>query len=238
MNSYAQLKDTIFLNEDFIKLTKETYFSNEKNEHFFHFQIQEDSTTIALIKVAKRKHGRIDINTHNKIKKYLFYLSDEKIDSTKTIIINYFPKQDNCYIANNPWSKASIKNFKRFVQELKNKENISQFFIFKDTRTVNNFNDYFTNENQLKGAIYGINDYIPQHNDLGNIKINDDLCEVVYSSLLYLNDSKGGELVLNGIDFTISKGDITVFPAETIHKVKPVLSGERYAVMFRLYRKL
>ncbi|REH54929.1 hypothetical protein C7448_102462 [Tenacibaculum gallaicum] len=144
LNSYAQLKDTIFLNEDFIKLTKETYFSNEKNEHFFHFQIQEDSTTIALIKVAKRKHGRIDINTHNKIKKYLFYLSDEKIDSTKTIIINYFPKQDNCCIANNPWSKASIKNFKRFVQELKNKENISQFFIFKDTRTVNNFSDYFS----------------------------------------------------------------------------------------------
>ncbi|MCG7502911.1 hypothetical protein MHM83_13660 [Tenacibaculum sp. Mcav3-52] len=144
LGAYAQLKDTIFLNENSIKLTKEAYFSNEKNEHFFHFKTQKDSTTTILIKVAQRKYGRIDINTHNKIKKYLFFLSNKEIDSSKTIIINYFPKQDNCCIPNNPWSIASIKSFKRFVQKLKNKEHIYQFFIFKDTRTVNNFSGYFS----------------------------------------------------------------------------------------------
>ncbi len=59
-----------------------------------------------------------------------------------------------------------------------------------------------------------------------------------YSSLLYLNDSHGGELILNGDEVNIKQGQFVAFPAEILHSVKKIISGQRYVVLFRLYLKI
>ena len=97
-----------------------------------------------------------------------------------------------------------------------------------------NFNQYF--EYNISLFKYGQNDYIQEHDDCGDYKIGDTICEVMYSSLLYLNDCEGGELVVDGNVIDIKKGTFVVFPAEALHSVKPILSKERNAIIFRLYR--
>lgn len=99
-----------------------------------------------------------------------------------------------------------------------------------------NFNQYIQHE--ISVIKYGQGDYIQEHNDCGNIKFCDSIYNVAYSSLLYLNDSHGGELILDGEEINIKQGQFVAFPAETLHSVKEILSGNRYAVLFRLYLKI
>lgn len=98
-----------------------------------------------------------------------------------------------------------------------------------------NFNNYV--QHDITVIKYGKGDFIQKHDDCGNIKIGDHIYNVVYSSLLYLNNSHGGELILNGEEINIKQGQFVTFPAETLHSVNEILSGNRYAVLFRLYIK-
>lgn len=82
--------------------------------------------------------------------------------------------------------------------------------------------------------------YLIEHDDLGDLVMPDgSVRQVAYSSLFYLNDVQGGELVLSESATTIEakEGNVVVFPAEARHKVLAVQSEERYAVLFRLYVK-
>ena len=50
--------------------------------------------------------------------------------------------------------------------------------------------------------------------------------------MMYLNDDyEGGELVINGEDYPLKKGELVIFPSNFMymHKVNPVLSGKRFS---------
>ncbi len=99
-----------------------------------------------------------------------------------------------------------------------------------------NFDSYF--QHSIKAIKYGKGDYVRKHDDCGDVKISDDIFHVQYSCLLYLNDSHGGQLIVDGEEINIKAGTFVIFPAETIHEVKPILSGHRYTVLFRLFKKI
>jgi hypothetical protein len=148
----------------------------------------------------------------------------------------YDPIKKESYVPKNLKNGGSLK--------IKDREKYKILFSVFEKEIItyikkndNNEHNYFFDK-ELLVAKYGINDYVPKHNDLGNINKNGKLCEVVYSSLLYLNDSDGGELILADEEFKIKKGNLIVFPAEKIHSVNKVKSGIRYAILFRYYREL
>lgn len=82
--------------------------------------------------------------------------------------------------------------------------------------------------------------YLPEHDDIGDVVMDDgSVRHVAYSCLLYIEPSDGGELVLKPgttqeLTITPARGNYVAFAASTRHRVLPVLSGDRYAVLFRL----
>ena len=94
-------------------------------------------------------------------------------------------------------------------------------------------------DTELSVMRYGMGDYIKPHNDLGIQKDRKGIkgsFEAAYTCLLYLNEIKGGELVLPNINEEIvpKAGTMVIFHASEQHAVNKVFSLERYAVLFRL----
>lgn len=92
---------------------------------------------------------------------------------------------------------------------------------------------------QITVLRYGMGDSIIMHDDLGIQKDRHGIkgsFEAAYTCLLYLNEVKGGELVLPSIKQEISPkaGTMVIFHASEKHGVNQVLSPQRYAVLFRL----
>ncbi|WP_439128099.1 hypothetical protein [Polaribacter sp.] len=137
----AQKKE-LYVNDDYVLIGKETYNKNIPGKYFTYFK-QENDSLIIYIKSPSIKVGRIKDSVHNKIKYYLKELTNKKIDEKNTIIINYFPENDKC-LGNRRWNSSILYKFKKFVKNVKSKENISQFFIFKDESVVKNFKRKFT----------------------------------------------------------------------------------------------
>ena len=74
------------------------------------------------------------------------------------------------------------------------------------------FNTY--SEHYIKAKQYGQGDYVKEHDDCGNVKLKGKIHHIAYSCLLYLNDSHGGELIVDGKEIEITKGTFIIFPAE------------------------
>lgn len=147
---YSQNKKIIFADEDLNILSKEEYLKNPLQKKHFEYEAENDSSIIR-IKVERQKFGRIDKATNQKIRIYLQNLSNSPIDSSKTIIINYFPSVDKCQGKDN-WNSFFIQKCNNYIKELEKINNISQFFIFKDENAVKNFGrkfKWYKDENKL-----------------------------------------------------------------------------------------
>lgn len=147
---YSQNKKIIFADEDLNILSKEEYLKNPLQKNHFEYEVENDSSIIR-IKVERQKFGRIDKATNQKIRIYLQNLSNSPIDSSKTIIINYFPSVDKCQGKDN-WNSFFIQKCNNYIKELEKINNISQFFIFKDENAVKNFGrkfKWYKDENKL-----------------------------------------------------------------------------------------
>ncbi|APG64287.1 hypothetical protein LPB136_02385 [Tenacibaculum todarodis] len=140
-NTYSQSKKIMYVDEDLKILTIEQYKSNPLNKRHYEFRVEKDSV-IFYIKAVKEKFGRISKEIHEKIKNNLITVSNSKINSNQTIIINYFPKKDKC-LGNTGWNNSFLKLTKTYTTVLKEKKNIKQFFIFKDDKIVKNFSKEF-----------------------------------------------------------------------------------------------
>ena len=139
--SFTQEKKIKYTDENFKPLTKNEFLSNPLNKNHFLYKIENDSLIIN-IKVERSKFGRINKATNKKIRTYLQKLSGSKVDSTQTIIINYFPSEDKCQGKGN-WNFGFLSLCKDFKKGLQKKKNITQFFIFKDEKAVKNFKRKF-----------------------------------------------------------------------------------------------
>jgi len=138
---YSQNKKIIFADEDLNILSKEEYLNNPLQKKHFEYEVKNDSSIIR-VKVERQKFGRIDKATNQKIRVYLQNLSNYPIDSSKTIVINYFPSVDKCQGKDN-WNSFFIQKCNSYIKRLEKINNISQFFIFKDKNSVKNFGRKF-----------------------------------------------------------------------------------------------
>lgn len=138
---FSQSKKIVFADENLKILTKNDFFNNPLKKDRYILTFENDSSTIK-VKVDREKYGRLTKNRNRNIRSYLETLSSTKIDSTKTVIINYFPTADKCQGKSN-WNKFFIKKCNNFVNQVKKNEKLTQYFIFKDKSSVKNFKKKF-----------------------------------------------------------------------------------------------
>ena len=104
-----------------------------------------------IIHYDKQKVGKISKEILNKIRNQLSSSANKQIDSSQTIVINYFPAPDKCQ-GKEKWNSFFLNKVNRYVKKIEKKENVQQFFIFKDKKSIKNFDKKFTcflDENQL-----------------------------------------------------------------------------------------
>lgn len=144
------LKKKYYYNENLKPLTQEEFKSNKFNKNYFVHKYEKDTADI-FIKILAQETGRLPKKINDSIRKELATFSKEKLASKNTIVINYFPKSDKCR-PDKKWDYNSRLRYKRYLKQFKTKENISQYFIFKDEKSVNNFGKHFNwylDKNQL-----------------------------------------------------------------------------------------
>jgi hypothetical protein len=78
-------------------------------------------------------------------------------------------------------------------------------------------------------------DKMSTHDDTGGAVINGITQHIVFSVMIYLEECKGGELFFpeTGDSFLPAPGRVVVFSADVQHGVKPLLSKQRTAILFR-----
>lgn len=126
-NSYSQEKKIIYSDEDLNELTKEKYISNPLRKRFFEYKTENDSLII-YTRVATNKVGRISKNDLTKIKNQLHNTSKIKIDSSQTIVINFYPGVDNCN--KGPGNSAINALYNKYIRKISKRKDVAQFFIY------------------------------------------------------------------------------------------------------------
>lgn len=135
-------KKEIFVNENFIEISKKEFQEKINNKYYYFYKIENDSL-VAYVKVPTEKFGKITQSNYQTVIQSLSNYSNKKIDSTKTIIINYFPSKDDC-LGDRNWDWYFKKSTKKFLKEVSKKKDLLQFFIFKDESSVKNFGKHFS----------------------------------------------------------------------------------------------
>lgn len=150
LSSFSQDKKNVYADEDLNIITKEEFDQNFLNKYFFIYKSKTDTSNV-IVKVYRQKAGRISKEVHQKIKEQLYEISNIKISSSETIIINYFPSKDKCQGKDN-WNSFFLNKCENYVNNINKKENVTQFFIFKNKNAVRNFGKkfkWYKDENQL-----------------------------------------------------------------------------------------
>ncbi len=135
-NSYSQEKKIIYSDEDLNELTKEKYISNPLKKRFFEYKTENDSLII-YTRVARNKVGRISKNDLTKIKNQLQNTSKIKIDSSQTIVINFYPGIDNCN--KGPGNSTINALYNKYIRKISKRKDVAQFFIYKQIEGTNKY---------------------------------------------------------------------------------------------------
>ena len=149
-NKTFSLKKSYYANEDLKIISKEEYEKNVLKKDFFKLDYLLDTITLT-VKVYRQKSGRLLKKTYDSIKKELSKISNKQIDTNQTIVINYFPAPDKCQ-GKEKWNSFFLNKVNRYVKKIEKKKNVQQFFIFKDKKSIKNFDKKFIcflDENQL-----------------------------------------------------------------------------------------
>jgi hypothetical protein len=108
----------------------EKEYKKIKDNPLEYFKIKAVSDTAKIFTVEKRElKGRLSNDSFNRLVLYLNTISESNVDSSKTIIINYYPGFDKC---NQTSGKDYVNNLhKNFLKEINSNKNIEQYFICK-----------------------------------------------------------------------------------------------------------
>lgn len=126
-------------------------------------------------------------------------------------------------------SKMSRKSKIAFISNI---GNISERIISKIKDHVAEIKGYTPSLGYFQFTQYKEGDYFNWHSDSNNTIFKDRFYTIV---LQLTNDYEGGEfqLLINGNEITLEKGigNLFIFPAETIHRIKPVTENVRYSLV-------
>jgi len=138
--TYSQ-KRKYFLDEKNTQITKKE-FNNFDNNHLKYLKIFYENDTAKVSKIEKREHtGRLDNEKYQTIIKFLAKKDSKAIDSTKTIVINYYPGSDNCNSTVD--NDYVIEIYRDYLADIKLIKNVNQYFIYKSKSGLESFKGYF-----------------------------------------------------------------------------------------------
>lgn len=150
---------------------------------------------------------KIEINDINLIKQV--YRNGE--ENTGDIESNPYNKR----IDKNNYSSELVKS-ETFFCDTRNKELVD---IVKKYININETTEYISNMHYIN---YKIGEEAKQHVDTGSS---------IRTYIILLNDNfKGGEFYLDNIHIPLKLGEIIEFDANLLHKVTPIISGNREVI--------
>ena len=136
INNYSQNKQIIYSNDDLNIISEEEYKANSLKKYFYEYKTENDSI-ILFTKASKIKEGNISIVEYAKIKDYLISITNSKISSSKTIIINYHPGKDKCNSEKGNTTLWSL--YSKYKRKISKNKNIAQFFIYKNFEGIEKY---------------------------------------------------------------------------------------------------
>ena len=127
-NNYSQNKQIIYSNDDLNIISEEEYKANPLKKYFYEYKTEND-TIILFTKASRVKEGNISVIDYAKIKDYLINITNYKISSSKTIIINYHPGKDKCNSGKDNTTLWSL--YTKYRRKISKNKSVAQFFIYK-----------------------------------------------------------------------------------------------------------
>lgn len=125
---FSQKKD-YFFDINNTRITKKEYKLIKDNPmEYLKLTFAVDTAIMHVVEKRELK-GMLTGNLQKELILYLNSISDKKADSTKTLIINYYPGTDKCIETANMFYLNEL--FKDFVDEINTKKNVAQYFIYK-----------------------------------------------------------------------------------------------------------
>ncbi len=110
-------------------------------------------------------------------------------------------------------------------------------FSFKDVNTIKFLKEKFLKINIINNPSFSINRYLEGyffdlHIDMGGIY--DPYCERLKTLIINLSDENdyiGGDLIIKDDVMSKEKGTAYLFPSNTQHELKEIISGTRYSLV-------
>ncbi len=137
---YAQ-KERYYFDDNFNPIGMKDFFNKENlNYEFLKLEIEID--TAIIYKIEKRElKGKLNKENHLLILNYIKKIINKEVDSSKTILINYYPGKDKC---NSTGGKSYVLNLhQEYVKKLKSYKNVNQYFIYKSKDGLQELEKYF-----------------------------------------------------------------------------------------------
>lgn len=125
--AFGQERPIVFYNESGEKISKQKFIKTKDYNKNLDLYLENDTTQIGLL-ITRRKFGQLDKNTFKYLKSYLTELTDNQIDSTQNIVINYltaYPKKNETKNSRSGWNVLD----RDYLKNLHKIENINQFWI-------------------------------------------------------------------------------------------------------------
>lgn len=125
---FSQKKKYFFdINNNIIS---ESNYKKIKENPLEYYKIKVVSDTAKIYTIEKREtKGSLSVDSYNNLFLYLSNLNEKKIDSSKTIIINYYPGFDKCSETS---GRDYVNNlYKIFLKEINSIEKVDNYFICK-----------------------------------------------------------------------------------------------------------
>ena len=108
----------------------EKEYKKIKDNPLEYFKIKAVSDTAKIFTVEKRElKGRLSNDSFNRLVLYLNTISESNVDSSKTIIINYYPGFDKCRATSGRDYVNSL--YEIFLKEINSIEKVENYFICK-----------------------------------------------------------------------------------------------------------
>jgi len=130
---FSQDKKTYFLNEKLTSISKEAFWDDENSCeatcNTLRLQYNLDTADF-YVKVSRLHDGTISKDSLLLLKKDLELSSGSKIDSTNLIVIDFYPRKDECNSGGSSTRYKTKRYHEKYLKKLHSLAPVSQFSIY------------------------------------------------------------------------------------------------------------
>lgn len=126
-NLHAQKKQ-YYSTDDYKQIDSLTFIKDKDN--YFYYKVEDDSVVVNL-KAHRIKRGELNVEQYDAIKK-LLNADEHFFDTTKFIVIDFFPGIDRC---NSSGDRAAvIADHEAYAAKMENRNDVKQFFVYQEKK--------------------------------------------------------------------------------------------------------